>query len=47
MNVDMLPQVVLMLSTGHPVLRRSTDVNCCQMGSMTFAYFFEFYCFLR
>ena len=41
MNVDMQYQVVLMHSTGHPVLRRSTEVNWGQMRSMTFAYFFR------
>ena len=30
-----------MLSTGHPVLRRSTEVSCGQMRSMTFANFFR------
>ena len=30
-----------MHSTGHPVLRRSTEVNWGQMRSMTFAYFFR------
>ena len=34
-------QVVLMHSTGHPVLRRSTEVNWGQMRSMTFAVFFR------
>ena len=34
-------QVVLMHSTGHPVLRRSTEVNWGQMRSMTFADFFR------
>ena len=41
MNVDMWYQVVLMHSTGHPVLRRSTEVNWGQMGSMIFADFFR------
>ena len=34
-------QVVLMHSTGHPVLRRSTEVNWGQMRWMTFADFFR------
>ena len=41
MNVDMQYQVVLMHSTGHPVLRKSTEVNWGQMRSMTFADFFR------
>ena len=41
MNVDMYYQVVLMHSTGHPVIRRSTEVNWGQMRSMTFADFFR------
>ena len=41
MNVDMQYQALLMHSTGHPVLRRSTEVNWDQMRSMTFADFFR------
>ena len=40
MSVDMY-QVVLMYSTVHPVLRRSTEVNWGQTRSMTFADFYR------
>ena len=40
-SISIKKGVVLMLSTGHSLLRRSTEVNWGQMRSMNFADFFR------